>query len=1020
MKGKGIIRGIIGLLLLQQPVISQVISFSHLNTSNGLSDNYIQSLVIDNKGFLWIGTSDGLNKYDGYTTFSWFTSSQVGLPSDTIRQLYCDNRNRIWVITPGAVAWADEERKFHSLQLPDKTERFFCYAVFQTDSHGVVLFTSEGHFAFNERKKELEKIDWLSGLIDSKDVNIAVPFSKTQTIYVYEQKVVVIDFEKHLKVFEKNISNAVTACRYDDHSIAVATRHGFVSVIDIYAQQELKAFNVYNETEGKRSSPRVTEMVKASDGSLVIATLLGGLVTIDSLTGKTTAYKHDPLNSSTIAANILYRVFAGHNGELITGSQSGGISISNINNKGSVYKKIFKDKNGNIFDGHVNVIAEDKEGFLWITTIDRLIRWDRETNTSEFYYYFFNDPGLGPRNLELRTICIDRKDRIWIGAIGAGVALFNKQAGTFQLITKDSSLGQEVRNTYVNELLEDFNGNIWACSFGGLYRIDPDDFKITTFHDHPVLKEVAVKIVISLFEDSSRRLWIGTQRYGIFCYDKNKEQLINYTTANGLLTNTANSITTDKYSNIYAAHLNGFSIISANGVIKNFSKANGMRYARCESILTDNGGYTWVANNKCLVKYDPVTNKLEYFEENAGISSDGFRFDASCKTKDGNLYFGTNRGINYFDPSQIRNYTAQLRVNIHQVSLPNAVVRFDNSRDLKLKYTENSAQFYFTAINLTGSHNIAYEYMLEGYDKEWQKGIDIHDARYPSLPPGKYDFIVKASIDKINWTEAANKVSIEVTPPLWKRWWFVLASTILLIGFIVAIIQIRINQIRYKERLKTIYNRKISETEMKALRAQMNPHFIFNSLNSINKYILKSDHTNASRYLTRFAKLIRLILDNSNNKEVPLSNELEALRLYIEMESLRFINKFSYEIIVDENVSPDTLQVPPLIIQPYVENAIWHGLLHKESGGKLSIFVKKTSDNMLQCIIEDNGIGRTKANELKSKSATANKSLGMKLTEERITMLNQYASLNASINIIDLENDNSEAVGTRVILTIPI
>jgi sensor histidine kinase YesM len=211
-----------------------------------------------------------------------------------------------------------------------------------------------------------------------------------------------------------------------------------------------------------------------------------------------------------------------------------------------------------------------------------------------------------------------------------------------------------------------------------------------------------------------------------------------------------------------------------------------------------------------------------------------------------------------------------------------------------------------------------------------------------------------------------------------------------------------------------------AEIEMKALRAQMNPHFIFNSLNSINKYILKSDHVNASRYLTRFAKLIRLILDNSNSREVALSDELEALKLYVEMESLRFTNKFTYEITVEKNVSTDTLQVPPLIIQPYVENAIWHGLLHKETDGRLSVYVKKTNDNMLQCTIEDNGIGRDKAMEMKSKSANANKSLGMKLTEERISMLNQYTALNASIQIVDITNSNGEATGTRVILKIPI
>ncbi len=210
-----------------------------------------------------------------------------------------------------------------------------------------------------------------------------------------------------------------------------------------------------------------------------------------------------------------------------------------------------------------------------------------------------------------------------------------------------------------------------------------------------------------------------------------------------------------------------------------------------------------------------------------------------------------------------------------------------------------------------------------------------------------------------------------------------------------------------------------AEIEMKALRAQMNPHFIFNSLNSINKYILKNDQVNASKYLTRFAKLIRLILDNSNSQEVALSDELEALRLYVEMEALRFTNKFSYEIVVHENVHADSLQVPPLIIQPYVENAIWHGLLHKESGGKLLVDVT-ASDNQLKCIVEDNGIGRNRAKELKSKTATTNKSLGMKLTEERITMLNKHASLNASIQIIDLQNQLGEAAGTKVILTIPL
>ncbi|MBX2924593.1 MAG: histidine kinase [Chitinophagaceae bacterium] len=214
--------------------------------------------------------------------------------------------------------------------------------------------------------------------------------------------------------------------------------------------------------------------------------------------------------------------------------------------------------------------------------------------------------------------------------------------------------------------------------------------------------------------------------------------------------------------------------------------------------------------------------------------------------------------------------------------------------------------------------------------------------------------------------------------------------------------------------------RKMADVEMQALRAQMNPHFIFNCLNSINRYIVKSDQATASLYLTRFAKLIRLILDNSNSKSVTLANELEALRLYIEMESIRFEKQFSYTIEVDDDIQADHLFVPPMIIQPYVENAIWHGLLHKESSGELTITVSMQSAGMLLCVIEDNGVGRARAKELRSKSASAKKSLGMKLTEDRLALLGKQAQMEASVEVKDLKTNDGCAAGTKVIIKIPV
>ena len=205
---------------------------------------------------------------------------------------------------------------------------------------------------------------------------------------------------------------------------------------------------------------------------------------------------------------------------------------------------------------------------------------------------------------------------------------------------------------------------------------------------------------------------------------------------------------------------------------------------------------------------------------------------------------------------------------------------------------------------------------------------------------------------------------------------------------------------------------------MQALRAQMNPHFMFNSLNSINNFILKNDPENASGYLTKFSRLMRLILDNSRSEWVLLENELKALELYIELESVRFDRSFDYAIEVTKDISLETVLIPPLIIQPYVENAIWHGLLHRKiPGGRLDIRLWRKEDK-LYIEIEDNGVGRDEAKRLKSKTATIQKSHGMKITAERIDIVNKVYNVNTGVTITDLKNDTGTQNGTAVLITL--
>jgi LytS/YehU family sensor histidine kinase len=226
--------------------------------------------------------------------------------------------------------------------------------------------------------------------------------------------------------------------------------------------------------------------------------------------------------------------------------------------------------------------------------------------------------------------------------------------------------------------------------------------------------------------------------------------------------------------------------------------------------------------------------------------------------------------------------------------------------------------------------------------------------------------------------------------------------------------------VRRKEAEMLELEKNLAESQLTALKAQMNPHFLFNSLNSINWYIARNRPNEASRYLTKFSRLIRLILDNSKHQRIPLSGEMEALRLYIEMESIRFEQKFSYEIEMDESLDSEEVTIAPMILQPYVENAIWHGLmpLNGQRPGHLRISI--TPENgRLHCVIEDNGIGREAAHILKGASLTGRISKGMRITADRITILNQGERIEDLVQITDLTDANGNAAGTRIELKLP-
>jgi LytS/YehU family sensor histidine kinase len=280
-------------------------------------------------------------------------------------------------------------------------------------------------------------------------------------------------------------------------------------------------------------------------------------------------------------------------------------------------------------------------------------------------------------------------------------------------------------------------------------------------------------------------------------------------------------------------------------------------------------------------------------------------------------------------------------------------------------------------------------------------------------------------------------LTITITPAWYQAVWFKLAAVltgIFLLSFLyrqhrqkegVKFLMVKQQaELRQQEaevkQLKTEFEKRLAQTEMATLRSQMNPHFIFNCLNSIKLYTMQNDTKAATEYLSKFSKLIRLVLENSRTATIPLASELEALQLYMDMEVMRFKQKLSYTISVAEDVDASYIEIPPLLLQPYVENAIWHGLMQKEEGGHIAIAVAMHDAATLVIIITDNGIGRAKAAELRSKTATAKKSFGMKVTSERIALVNRIYHTTTSISIHDLVDGDGQPAGTEVTLKIPL
>ncbi len=620
---------------------------------------------------------------------------------------------------------------------------------------------------------------------------------------------------------------------------------------------------------------------------------------------------------------------------------------------------------------------------------------------------------LLPENLSPSTysdIFWDSRGWLWIGIQSKGLVRWDPETKTlrsFETALEDNGVDQSLSG--FGGLIEDSYGNIWFKRKGGMggYLYSKDTI-VNFLYERD--KKKNFRVVNSIAEDRKGRIWVSGEEGRLGYIDSHFPEM---------------------------------------GIIWRPPSSEFYGIRGLNSLRADADGNIWCLSDKALVKIDATdlemkTHSYKYGKKDLEI----FSFNI---LPGGEFVFGERNQIAVFRPGRLRvneelpiPYLTEIKVMDKFIEKK---VTSEYIEELNLDPNQNSFSFGFSAKSFTLANDNTFRFRLKeikgaanwlqalhlerilGSGRRrnsidaWTSAGDRRFQNYTNIPSGEYVFQLQVVNNEGKWSEKDTlELPIFIATHWWTTWWFFLGVVALLVASAFLFYRSRLNQVRKSERIRSEFNKRLAKVEMTALLSQMNPHFLFNCLNSIDSYIVKNKTREASEYLNDFARLMRLILHHSRSNYVSLKDELEALELYMQMESLRFKDKFNYSIYIDEGLDPEAVDIPPMLIQPYIENAIWHGLMHKKDKSEGKVSLSLLQDNgVLRCIVEDNGIGREKAMEIKArKSDTGKKSMGMSITRDRIALINQMYNMEAKVRIFDLKDGKDTANGTRVVLEIPV
>lgn len=447
----------------------------------------------------------------------------------------------------------------------------------------------------------------------------------------------------------------------------------------------------------------------------------------------------------------------------------------------------------------------------------------------------------------------------------------------------------------------------------------------------------------------------------------------------------------------------GIACLENGSITRMLTPANGLLGRQVRRILAKNG-YLFIAHERGLQVYDIAREVFVHVDRTDGLLSN---YIIDFDYHKGMLSVVTQKGLQRFPLDRVKDNPVAPLIRITSVKVNDMAFPFPFT-SLRGR-TSDAVEVFFSASAYRHQGALTYLYRLRGKQEDWDTaGFGNNHVRYASLQPGNYQLEVKA-VNENNVSSEAVTLAFTIMPPLWQRWWFYLAISVLVLLVLLVIYKFQLRRIQRKNLQKN----ELISSRLTALKSQMNPHFIFNSLNSVQDLILRQETEKSYDYIVKFSSLVRQTLNYSDKEFIDFEDELKLLEVYLELEQLRFPDRFSYRI---EKRNVEEIEVPPMLVQPFVENAIKHGLLHKSGDKKLSIVFEQT--DILTCTITDNGIGRTKSKEIKDRQRKSHESFSVGAINRRFEIMQELYKTDLGVRYEDLY-DSGMACGTRVVLRLP-